>query len=189
MTSEANPWPLPDLQTLPDDVRQRIEEVDSKAGFIPNVFVALAQRPPEFRAFFDYHDALMLKETGSLSKADREMIVVATSAANNCHYCVIAHGALLRIYSKKPLLADQVAINYRRAAIGAREMAMLDYAMKVALDSAQIDASDKVTLTAHGFSDEDVWDIASISAFFAMSNRLANAPDIPPNDEFYNMAR
>lgn len=189
MTKTACAWPLPELKDLPEDVRLRIEDVESKAGFIPNVFVALSRRPPEFRAFFDYHDALMLKDTGNLSKADREMIVVATSAANNCHYCVIAHGALLRIYSKKALLADQVAINYRRADISARELAMLEYAMKVALSSAELNDADKSVLLTHGFDDEDIWDIASISAFFGMSNRLANAFDMPPNDEFYSMAR
>ncbi|MEM7257975.1 MAG: peroxidase-related enzyme [Pseudomonadota bacterium] len=182
-------WPVPALADLPEDVRTRIEEVQEKAGFIPNVFVSLSRRPAEFRAFFDYHDALMLKEDGNLSKADREMIVVATSAANNCHYCVIAHGALLRIYSKKPLLADQVAVNYRRADITARERAMLDYAVKVATQSGELEAHDKAALLSHGFDAEDVWDIASISAFFGMSNRLANALDMQPNSEFYSMAR
>ena len=189
MTTSPSTWPLLELNELPDDVRERIEEVDRKAGFIPNVFIVLARRPAEFRAFFDYHDALMLKESGSLSKADREMIVVATSAANNCHYCVIAHGALLRIYSKKPMLSDQVAINYQRADISEREKAMLDYAMMVALDSSELQAADREILKNHGFDDDDIWDIASISAFFGMSNRLANALDIPPNDEFYNMGR
>lgn len=182
-------WPLPVLEDLPDDIRERIVEVNDKAGFIPNVFISLARRPPEFRAFFDYHDALMLKEEGSLSKADREMIVVATSAANNCQYCVIAHGALLRIYSKNPLLADQVATNYRKADISARETAMLNYAVKVALQADQLDDVDKQTLRDVGFDDEDIWDIASISAFFGMSNRLANAFDMRPNNEFYAMAR
>jgi uncharacterized peroxidase-related enzyme len=182
-------WPLPQLDELPEDIRSRITEVHDKAGFIPNVFVSLARRPLEFRAFFDYHDALMLKEEGSLSKADREMIVVATSAANNCQYCVIAHGALLRIYSKKPLLADQVATNYRKADINEREMAMLNYAVKVALSADQLTEADKQTLRDAGFDDEDIWDIASISAFFGMSNRLANAFDMRPNTEFYSMAR
>ncbi|OED38863.1 alkylhydroperoxidase [Chromatiales bacterium (ex Bugula neritina AB1)] len=188
-TKAACAWPLPVLGELPADVRERIEEVEAKAGFIPNVFIALSRRPAEFRAFFDYHDALMLKESGNLSKADREMIVVATSAANSCHYCVIAHGALLRIYSKKPLLADQVAVNYRRADIDARERAMLDYAMKVALSSGALEENDKAPLYKQGFDDEDIWDIAGIAAFFGMSNRLANAYDMPPNDEFYSMAR
>jgi uncharacterized peroxidase-related enzyme len=182
-------WPLPELAELPDDIKARITEVNDKAGFIPNVFVSLARRPAEFRAFFDYHDALMLKEDGSLSKADREMIVVATSAANNCQYCVIAHGALLRIYSKNPLLADQVATNYRKADITARESVMLNYAVKVALQADQLEESDKQTLREVGFDDEDIWDIASISAFFGMSNRLANAFDMRPNAEFYAMAR
>jgi len=182
-------YPLPELAELPEDVRARITEVHDKAGFIPNVFISLARRPPEFRAFFDYHDALMLKEEGSLSKADREMIVVATSAANNCQYCVIAHGALLRIYSKNPLLADQIATNYRKADITARETTMLNYAVKVALQADQLDESDKQTLREVGFDDEDIWDIASISAFFGMSNRLANAFDMRPNNEFYAMAR
>lgn len=189
MTNAPCAWPLPELQTLPEDIRERIEEVDSKAGFVPNVFTVLARRPAEFRAFFEYHDALMLKEDGNLSKADREMIVVATSAANNCHYCVIAHGALLRIYAKKPMLADQVAVNYRRADISDREMAMLNYAVKVAVASDQLTEDDKTNLRKHGFDDEDIWDIASISAFFGMSNRLANAFEMRPNDEFYNMAR
>jgi len=182
-------WPLPELAELPDDIRERITEVHDKAGFIPNVFVSLSRRPLEFRAFFDYHDALMLKEEGSLSKADREMIVVATSAANNCQYCVIAHGALLRIFSKNPLLADQVATNYRKADLTSREFAMLNYAVKVALHADQLDESDKQTLRDAGFDDEDIWDIASISAFFGMSNRLANAFDMRPNTEFYAMAR
>ena len=182
-------WPLPQLTELPEDIRARITEVHDKAGFIPNVFISLARRPAEFRAFFDYHDALMLKEEGALSKADREMIVVATSAANNCQYCVIAHGALLRIYSKNPLLADQVTTNYRKADITARESAMLNYAVKVALQADQLDDSDKQTLREAGFDDEDIWDIASISAFFGMSNRLANAFDMRPNTEFYAMAR
>lgn len=189
MTEPLCAWPVPALSDLPQDIRSRIEEVESKAGFIPNVFVVLARRPAEFRAFFDYHDALMLKEEGNLTKADREMIVVATSAVNNCHYCVIAHGALLRIYSKKPMLADQVAVNYRRADLEAREMAMLDYAVKVAMHSAELTDADKLSLKDHGFDDEDIWDIASISAFFGLSNRMANAFDMRPNDEFYSMAR
>ncbi len=189
MNSNACAWPVPKLSELPEDIRQRITEVSDKAGFIPNVFVALSRRPDEFRAFFDYHDALMLKEGGNLSKADREMIVVATSAANSCHYCVIAHGALLRIYSKKPLLADQVAVNFRRADITAREMAILEYAVKVATDSASLTEADKAAVKKHGLDDEDIWDIAGITAFFGMSNRLANALEMRPNDEFYTMAR
>ena len=189
MNSNACAWPVPELSELPEDIRQRITDVSDKAGFIPNVFVALSRRPDEFRAFFDYHDALMLKESGNLSKADREMIVVATSAANSCHYCVIAHGALLRIYSKKPLLADQVAVNFRRADITAREMAILEYAVKVATDSATLTEADKIAVKQHGLDDEDIWDIAGITAFFGMSNRLANAQEMRPNDEFYMMAR
>ncbi len=189
MNSDACAWPVPELSALPEDIRQRITDVSDKAGFIPNVFVALSRRPDEFRAFFDYHDALMLKDSGNLSKADREMIVVATSAANSCHYCVIAHGALLRIYSKNPLLADQVAINFRRADISAREMAILEYAVKVATDSAGLTDADKLAVKQHGLDDEDIWDIASITAFFGMSNRLANALEMRPNDEFYTMAR
>ncbi len=189
MNSDACAWPVPTLAELPDDIRQRITEVSDKAGFIPNVFVALSRRPAEFRAFFDYHDALMLKEGGNLSKADREMVVVATSAVNSCHYCVIAHGALVRIYSKQPLLADQIAINFRRAEISPREMAMLEYAVKVATESATLTDHDKSELKKHGFDDEDIWDIASITAFFGMSNRLANALEMRPNDEFYSMAR
>lgn len=182
-------YPLPELSELPDDIRQQLESVNEKAGFIPNVFICLARRPAEFRAFFAYHDALMLREEGSLSKAEREMIVVATSAANQCQYCIIAHGALLRIYSKNPLLADQVAANYRKADITARERAMVDYAMKVALDSASLSAADKAPLLEHGFCDEDIWDIASISAFFGLSNRIANATGMRPNEEFYTMGR
>jgi uncharacterized peroxidase-related enzyme len=182
-------FPVPELGTLPDDVRARILAVQEKAGFVPNVFAVLAHRPDEFRAFFAYHDALMLKEDGHLSKGEREMIVVATSAANDCHYCVVAHGALVRIYEKKPLLADQVAVNYRKADITPRQRAMLDFAMKVALRSGEIDESDFARLREHGFDDEDAWDIAAIAAFFGMSNRLANTTGMRPNDEFYLMGR
>jgi uncharacterized peroxidase-related enzyme len=182
-------FPVPELGTLPDDVRARILAVQEKAGFVPNVFAVLAHRPDEFRAFFAYHDALMLKEGGHLSKGEREMIVVATSAANDCHYCVVAHGALVRIYEKKPLLADQVAVNYRKADITPRQRAMLDFAMKVALRSGEIDESDFARLREHGFDDEDAWDIAAIAAFFGMSNRLANTTGMRPNDEFYLMGR
>ena len=181
-------FPVPRLEELPDDVRARILAVQEKAGFVPNVFLVLAHRPDEFRAFFAYHDALMLKD-GGLSKGEREMIVVATSAANTCHYCVVAHGALVRVYEKKPLLADQVAINYRKADITARQRAMLDFAMKVALRSAEIEESDFAGLREHGFSDEDGWDIAGIAAFFGMSNRMANMTGMRPNDEFYLMGR
>src|SRR5690242_18083383 len=175
-------FPVPRLDELPEDVRARILAVQEKAGFIPNVFLALAHRPDEFRAFFAYHDALMLGE-GGLSKGEREMIVVATSAANDCHYCVVAHGALVRIYEKNPLLADQVAVNHRKADVTLRQRAMLDFAMKVALRSAEVDETDYARLREHGFSDEDAWDVAAIAAFFGMSNRIANAFAIRPNDE------
>jgi uncharacterized peroxidase-related enzyme len=181
-------FPVPVLAELPDDVRVRILEVQAKAGFVPNVFLALAHRPDEFRAFFAYHDALMLKD-GGLSKAEREMIVVATSGANNCLYCVVAHGAILRIYEKNPVIADQLAVNHRRADLTPRRRAMLDFAMKVALRSAEIEGADYAALREHGFTDEDAWDIAAIAAFFAMSNRLANMSSMRPNDEFYLMGR
>jgi uncharacterized peroxidase-related enzyme len=181
-------FPVPALGDLPDDVRSRIQEVQDKAGFVPNVFLVLAHRPDEFRAFFAYHDALMLKDSG-LSKADRELIVVATSGANDCLYCVIAHGAILRIYDKDPLIADQVAVNYRKADLTPRRRAMLDFAMKVALRASEIDEADYARLREHGFSNEDAWDIAAIAAFFAMSNRLANMTSMRPNDEFYLMGR
>jgi uncharacterized peroxidase-related enzyme len=182
-------FPVPELKDLPDDIRQTILAVQEKAGFVPNVFITLAHRPAEFRAFFAYHDALMLKETGSLSKADREMIVTATSARNDCLYCVVAHGALLRIYAKDPLVADQVAVNHRKADITPRQRAMLDFAMKVCLDSRAVCDEDYVALHAHGFDDEDVWDIAAITAFFGLSNRMANTISMRPNDEFYLMGR
>ena len=187
MTQPISRFPVPRLDELPEDIRARILAVEEKAGFIPNVFMVLAHRPDEFRAFFAYHDALMLKE-GGLSKGEREMIVVATSAANECHYCVIAHGALVRVYEKQPLLADQVATNYRKADITPRQRAMLDFAMKVALRSAEIEEADFARLREHGFSDEDGWDIAG-AAFFGMSNRIANATGMRPNDEFYLMGR
>lgn len=182
-------FPVPELKDLPDDIREKILAVQEKAGFVPNVFLTLAHRPDEFRAFFLYHDALMLKETGSLSKADREMIVTATSAKNNCLYCVVAHGALLRIYAKNPLLADQVAVNHLKADITPRQRAMLDFAVKVCLDSGSVGDADYAALHAHGFDDEDIWDIASITAFFGMSNRIANSIAMRPNDEFYLMGR
>ena len=188
MSVAISRFPVPELKDLPDDVRARIVAVQEKSGFVPNVFLALAHRPPEFRAFFAYHDALMDKE-GGLSKAEREMIVVATSGANNCHYCVVAHGAILRIRARNPLVADQVAINHRKADITARQRAMLDFAMKVALESHQVDEADIAALAKDGFSKDDVWDIAAIAAFFAMSNRLANVSSMRPNDEFYLMGR
>jgi uncharacterized peroxidase-related enzyme len=181
-------FPVPAIESLPDDVRARIVEVQEKAGFVPNVFLTLAHRPDEFRAFFDYHDALMLKPSG-LTKGDKEMIVVATSGANDCLYCVVAHGALLRIYEKNPLLADQVALNPNKADITPRQRAMLDFALKVCLDSRAIDDADYAALRAHGFSDEDAWDIAAITALFALSNRMANVTAMRPNDEFYLMGR
>ncbi len=182
-------FPVPELNDLPDDIREKILAVQEKAGFVPNVFLALSHRPDEFRAFFAYHDALMLKEGGSLSKADREMIVTATSARNGCLYCVVAHGALLRIYAKNPQVADQVAINHRKADITPRQQAMLDFAIKVCLDSAAVGDADYEALRAQGFEDEDIWDIASITAFFGMSNRIANAVSMRPNPEFYLMGR
>ena len=181
-------YPVPQLADLPEDMRARILEVQEKAGFVPNVFLTLAHRPDEFRAFFAYHDALMLKE-GGLGKAEREMIVVATSGANDCVYCVVAHGAILRIYAKNPLIADQVAVNYRKADITPRQRAMLDFALKVALRSAEIDDADFSALRAHGFGDEDIWDIGAIAAFFALSNRMANMISMRPNDEFFVMGR
>jgi uncharacterized peroxidase-related enzyme len=181
-------YPVPKLQDLPEDIRARILEVQEKAGFVPNVFVTLAHRPDEFRAFFAYHDALMLKE-GGLSKAEREMIVVATSGANDCLYCIVAHGAILRIYAKNPRVADQVAVNYRKADITPRQKAMLAFAVKVALRSVEIDDDDFAALRAHGFSDEDIWDIGAIAAFFALSNRMANLIAMRPNDEFYLLGR
>jgi uncharacterized peroxidase-related enzyme len=181
-------FPPPDLADLPQDIRERIAAVQEKSGFVPNVFLALARRPDEFRAFFAYHDALMEKP-GSLSKAEREMIVVATSGLNQCQYCVVAHGAILRIRAKNPLIADQVAINHRKADLEPRQKAMLDFAVKVAERSHAIDDKDYAELKSHGFSDDDAWDIAAIAAMFAMSNRLANAFSIRPNDEFYVMGR
>jgi uncharacterized peroxidase-related enzyme len=192
--SEASPslpisrYPVPDLASLPADIRQRIEAVQEKSGFVPNVFLTLAHRPDEFRAFFAYHDALMEKESG-LTRAEREMIVVATSGANDCQYCVVAHGAILRIRAKNPLVADQVAINYRKADITPRQRAMLDFATKVALDSARVGEPDFAALREHGFSEEDIWDIGAIAAFFALSNRMANMIGMRPNDEFYLLGR
>ncbi|MDE2606943.1 MAG: peroxidase-related enzyme [Burkholderiales bacterium] len=180
---------MPELKDLPEDMRQRILEVQEKSGFVPNVFLALARRPAEWRAFFAYHDALMLKEGGSLTKGDREMIVTATSAANSCLYCVVAHGAILRIYEKKPLVADQVAVNYRKADITPRQRAMLDFAMKVCLRSHEIGEADFQALYPHGFDDEDIWDIAAITAFFGLSNRMASFSNMMPNPEFYLLGR
>ena len=188
-THPISRYPVPALENLPEDIRARILEVQAKAGFVPNVFLALAHRPAEWRAFVAYHDALMLKEGGNLSKGDREMIVVATSAANECLYCVVAHGAILRVYEKKPLVADQVAINWRKADITPRQRAMLAFALKVCQHSHEVNEADFAALREHGFDDEDAWDIAAITAFFGMSNRLANATGMKPNDEFYLMGR
>ena len=181
-------FPVPVLEELPEDIRARILEVQQKAGFVPNVFLALAHRPAEWRAFFAYHDALMEKDSG-LTKAEREMIVVATSDANDCQYCVVAHGAILRIRAKNALVADQVAVNFRKADITPRQRAMLDFAMKVALRAGEIAEPDFEALRAHGFSEEDAWDIGAIAAFFALSNRMANMTAMRPNDEFYLMGR
>jgi uncharacterized peroxidase-related enzyme len=181
-------FPVPDLKDLPDVMRDKILAVQEKAGFVPNVFLTLAHRPDEFRAFFAYHDALMEKNEG-LSKAEREMIVVATSGANGCLYCVVAHGAILRSRAKNPRVADQVATNYRKAEITPRQRAMLDFAMKVALESATVDEPDFAALHAHGFGDDEIWDIGAIAAFFALSNRLANLASMRPNDEFFLMGR
>ena len=188
MSLPASRWPVPALDGLPDDIRSRILAVQEKAGFVPNVFLALAHRPDEFRAFFAYHDALMEKE-GGLTKAEREMIVVATSGANGCTYCVVAHGAILRIYAKNPRVADQVAVNYRKAEITPRQQAMLAFALKVATDSSALADADYDAVRAHGYSDEDLWDIGAIAAFFALSNRMANLIAMRPNDEFYLMGR
>jgi uncharacterized peroxidase-related enzyme len=181
-------YPVPALEALAEDIRARILEVQEKAGFVPNVFLTLAHRPDEFRAFFAYHDALMLKE-GGLTKAEREMIVVATSGANDCLYCVVAHGAILRVYAKNPRVADQVAVNYRKAEISPRQRAMLAFAIKVAVDSARLEDADFAMLREHGFTDEDVWDIGAIAAFFALSNRMANLISMQPNPEFYLLGR
>ena len=181
-------YPVPSLDSLPEDIRNRILEVQAKSGFVPNVFLALAHRPDEFRAFFAYHDALMLRDSG-LTKGDREMIVVATSGANNCLYCVVAHGAILRIYEKNPLIAEQVAVNWRKADIPPRQKAMLAFALKVATAAATIEEADFEALRPHGFSDEDIWDIGAIAAFFSLSNRMANMIGMRPNDEFYLLGR
>lgn len=181
-------FPVPDLSSLPEDIRDRILAVQEKSGFVPNVFLALAHRPEEFRAFFAYHDALMEKESG-LTKGEREMIVVATSGLNQCIYCVVAHGAILRIREKNPLLADQLATNYRKADITARQQAMLDFAVKVSQQAYEINTADIQVLNTHGFSDEDIWDIGAIAAFFALSNRMANLTSMRPNDEFYLLGR
>jgi uncharacterized peroxidase-related enzyme len=179
---------VPAIDSLPDDIRTRLLAVQEKSGFVPNVFLTLARRPDEFRAFFAYHDALMDKDSG-LTKAEREMIVVATSSANQCQYCVIAHGAILRIRAKNPLIADQIAANYRKADITPRQRAMLDFAMRVSAEAQLVSEADFADLAGHGFSDDDIWDIAAVAAFFALSNRIANVTGMRPNDEFYLMGR
>jgi uncharacterized peroxidase-related enzyme len=189
MTTPAiSRFPVPSLTSMPNDIRERILAVQEKSGFVPNVFLVLAHRPDEFRAFFAYHDTLMEKD-GGLTKAEREMIVVATSAANQCQYCVVAHGAILRIRAKNPQVADQVAINYRKADITDRQKAMLDFAMKVSLSAQAVTDADLAAVKKHGFTDDDVWDITAIAAFFGLSNRLANITNMRPNDEFYLMGR
>jgi len=187
-TPSISRYPVPKLEDLPEDIRARMFEVQEKAGFIPNVFLTLAHRPEEWRAFFAYHDALMLRESG-LSKAEKEMIVVATSGANDCLYCIVAHGAILRVYAKNPWLADQVAANYRKADITDRQKAMLEFALKVASRSSELVEEDYAKLRVHGFSEEDIWDIGAIAAFFALSNRMADLISMRPNDEFYLLGR
>jgi uncharacterized peroxidase-related enzyme len=182
-------YPIPKLETLPEDVRERIQAVQAKTGFIPNVYLALAHRPDEFRAFFAYYDALMQKEAGGITKAEREMIVVATSSINHCEYCVVAHGAILRIYAKNPVISDQIAINYRKAEITPRQRAMLDFAVKVAAESHKITEEDYRKLKDYGLNDEDIWDIGAIAALFALSNRMANLISLRANREFYSIAR
>ena len=186
-------YPAPDINDLPDDIKAKVLEVQEKAGFVPNVFLAFARRPAEWRAFFAYHDALMVPESvgreSGLTKGEREMIVTTTSAANHCLYCVVAHGAILRIYEKKPLVADQVAVNHRKADISPRQRAMLDFALKVCNQSDQVEEADFAALHAHGFNDEDIWDIAAITAFFGLSNRMASFSGMMPNPEFYLMGR
>jgi uncharacterized peroxidase-related enzyme len=192
MTNAISRYPVPPIEGLPEDLRQKILEVQDKAGFVPNVFLAFSHRPDEFRAFFAYHDALMLRPPSGpngLSKGEKEMIVVATSGANSCLYCVVAHGAILRIYEKSPTLADQVAVNYRKANITPRQRAMLDFAMKVCTDSASLGEADFHALREHGFTDEDAWDIGAITALFGLSNRMANLTSMQPNEQFYLMGR
>ncbi len=188
MSHPISRYPVPEIADMPEDVRKKVLEVQEKAGFVPNVFLTLAHRPDEFRAFFAYHDALLLRESG-LSKGEKEMIIVATSGANSCLYCVVAHGAILRVYEKNPKIADQVAVNYRKADITPRQRAMLDFAMKVCNDSAALGEADFAALREHGFSDEDAWDIAGITALFGLSNRMANLTSMRPNDEFYLLGR
>jgi uncharacterized peroxidase-related enzyme len=187
-TTSISRFPIPELGQMPRDIRERILAVQEKSGFVPNVFLTMAYRPDEFRAFFAYHDALMEKD-GGLTKAEREMIVVATSAANQCYYCVVAHGAILRIRAKDPLISDQIAVNYRRANITSRQRAMLDFAMKVSRSAERLSDVEFAAIAAHGFSEEDIWDIAAVAAFFALSNRMANVTAMRPNAEFNAMGR
>jgi uncharacterized peroxidase-related enzyme len=188
MTQPSQRFPTPAIDQLPEDIRTRLLAVQEKSGFVPNVFLTLAYRPDEFRAFFAYHDALMEKD-GGLTKAEREMIVVATSSYNNCEYCVIAHGAILRIRARNPLIADQIAVNYLKADITPRQRAMLDFAMKVCREAQSIAEDDFTALAGHGFSDDDIWDIAAIASFFALSNRMAHFTGMRANPEFYLMGR
>ena len=188
MSKQISRFSIPELKDMPEDIRDRIEAVQEKSGFVPNVFMVMARRPDEFRAFFAYHDALMERDSG-LSKAEREMIVVTTSALNDCQYCVISHGAILRIRAKNPLIADQVAINDLKADLSDRERVMLDLAKKVAMSAGQVTEKDIELAKVAGFSDEDIWDIGAITAFFALSNRMANMSNMRPNDEFYTMGR
>ena len=189
MTHPISRYPVPELEDLPADIRDKILQVQEKAGFVPNVFITLAHRPDEFRAFFAYHDALMLREASSLTKAEREMIVVATSGVNHCLYCVIAHGAILRIYAKNPQIADQVAVDHRKADITPRQRAMLDFAVKLTESPASIEESDRQALRTAGWTDRDIWDIAAVAGFYNMSNRIASATDMKPNREYHYLAR
>jgi uncharacterized peroxidase-related enzyme len=188
MSTHASRYPVPALEELPEDIRQSILKVQEKAGFIPNIFLALAHRPDEFRAFFAYHDAVMLRDSG-LTKAEREMIVVATSGVNHCLYCVVAHGAILRIYAKNPLVADQVAVDHRKADITPRQVAMLDFAVKLARAPESVTEADREALRAHGFAEDSIWDIGAITAFFALSNRMAHLVEMRPNEEFHLLGR
>ena len=188
MEKPISRFPVPSLEQIPEDLRNRILEIQEKTGFVPNVFLTLAHRPEELRAFMAYHDTLMDGNSG-LSKAEREMIVVATSALNDCQYCVIAHGAILRIRARNPLISDQIAINYQKADLTIREDAMVEFALKVASSSGALSDEDIAKVRAQGFSMEDVWDIGAIAAFFALSNRMANLTSMRPNDEFFSMAR
>jgi uncharacterized peroxidase-related enzyme len=189
MSHPISRYPVPEITDLPDDIRTRILDVQAKTGFIPNVFLGFAHRPDEARAFFAYHDALLLKDGGHLTKGEREMIIVATSGANRCLYCVVAHGAILRVYEKKPLVADQVAVNHHKADITERQKAMLDFAMKVCKAADEITEADFAALHAHGFDNEDIWDIGAITALFGLSNRMANLINLRPNEEFYLLGR